>query len=157
MKRSKKARKSTRSVKPRSTRVSWKLAPDIKKRSHELIVQFDLDWIRFDRVFFYRSIDSKAKAYARTWGLPKLWQRSLKVEPSYMIEVLSEHFDKLNEMEQDKIILHELSHIPKTFSGALLPHTKHTKGSFHEKLDTLIRDYHKQKGKKKFSIFKINV
>lgn len=150
MKRSKKARKSTRSV-------SWKLAPDIKKRSHELIVQFDLNWIRFERIFFYRSVNSKAKAYARAWGLPKLWQRSLKVEPSYMIEVLSEHFDKLSEMEQDKIILHELSHIPKTFSGALLPHTKHTKGSFHEKLDTLIRDYHKQKGKKKFSMFKINL
>ncbi|MBL7036562.1 metallopeptidase [Candidatus Microgenomates bacterium] len=153
MKRSKKARKSTKS----RGQVSWKLAPDIKKRSHELISQFGLDWIRFERIFFYRSIDSKAKAYARTWGLPRLWQRSLKVEPSYMIEVLAEHFDKLDEMEQDKIILHELSHIPKTFSGALLPHTRHTKGSFHDKLDILLKDYHKQKGKKRFSMFKINL
>ena len=154
MKRSKKARKSTKSS---NARVSWKLAPDIKKRSHELIVQFDLNWIRFERIFFYRSVNSKAKAYARAWGLPKLWQRSLKVEPSYMIEVLSEHFDKLSEIEQDKIILHELSHIPKTFSGALLPHTRHAKGSFHDKLETLLKNYHAEKGKKKFSMFKINL
>ena len=152
MNQSKKARKSTRKVK-------WELAPDIKKRSYELILQFDLNWIKFERLFFYRSYDSKARAYARTWGLPALWQRSLKVEPAYQIEVLAENFDKLSEEDQDKVILHELSHIPKTFSGALLPHTRHKKGSFHSKLDELIEDYYKEKrkGKKVFGIFKIRL
>lgn len=154
MKRSKKARKSIK-----SRRVNWELAPDIKKRSYDLINQFDLNWIKFERLFFYRSYDSKAKAYARTWGLPALWQRSLKVEPAYQIEVLAENFDKLIPENQDKVILHELSHIPKTFSGALLPHTRHKKGSFHSKLEELIDNYYqeKKKGRKPFSIFKINI
>ena len=152
MSRLKKVQKSTRSVK-------WELAPDIKKRSFELIGQFGLSWIKFERLFFYRSYDSKARAYARTWGLPALWQRSLNVEPAYQIEVLAENFDKLSEENRDKVILHELSHIPKTFSGALLPHTRHSKGSFHEKLDELIENYYaeKRKGKKSFSIFKIRL
>lgn len=134
MKRSKKARKSTKSV-------DWVGAPDIAKRSLKLITDLNMDWIVFERLFFYRSTDSKARAYARTWGLPALWQRSLKVEPGYIIEVLAEHFDKLDTRNQDKVILHELTHIPHNFSGALVPHTKRRKGSFKDKLEILIDKY----------------
>jgi predicted metallopeptidase len=89
MKRSKRTRKSTKSV-------NWEEASDIAKRSLKLITDLKMDWILYERLFFYRSTDSKARAYARTWGLPALWQRSLGVEPGYIIEVLSEHFDKLS-------------------------------------------------------------
>lgn len=122
--------------------VDWQLAPDIAKRALNLITELKMDWILYERIFFYRSNFSKARAYARTWGLPKLWQMSLGVEPAYMVEVLSEHFDKLSERDQDKVILHELTHIPHNFSGALVPHTRHKKGSFHDKLEQLYEDYH---------------
>lgn len=130
----KKARKS-------SKRVEWLDAPDISSRALKLITDLKMDWILFDRLFFYRSTDSKARAYARTWGLPALWQRALEVEPGYIVEVLSEHFDKLDKKNQDKVILHELTHIPHNFSGALVPHTRHKKGSFHDKLDELVERY----------------
>jgi len=134
MARLRKARKSTKSV-------DWVEAPDIAKRSLKLITDLNMDWILFDRLFFYRSTDSKARAYARTWGLPALWQRSLKVEPGYIIEVLAEHFDKLDTQNQDKVILHELTHIPHNFSGALVSHTHRKKGSFKNKLEILIDKY----------------
>lgn len=134
MRRFKKARKSTKSV-------DWVLAPDIAKRSLKLITDLKMDWILFERLFFYRSTDSKARAYARTWGLPKLWQNALKVEPGYIIEVLAEHFDKLSTRDQDKVILHELTHIPHNFSGALVPHTHRKRGSFKNKLEILIDKY----------------
>ena len=134
MKRYKKGQKSTASV-------SWELDSEIERRSLELIKTLELEWLSYGRIFFYRSINSKARAYARTWGLPKLWQRTLGVEPAYIIEVISEHFDKLSEKEQDKVLLHELTHIPHNFSGALVPHTRHKKGSFHDKLDILIERY----------------
>lgn len=124
-----------------SKKIEWKDAPDIKKRALELVDELKMDWVLFERLFFFRSFDSKARAYARTWGLPSLWQRALEIEPAYIIEVLSEHFDKLNQKDQDKVILHELTHIPRNFSGALVPHTRHKKGSFHDKLDELVDKY----------------
>ncbi len=138
MKRYKKGQKSTASV-------SWELDSEIERRSLQLIKTLELEWLSYGRIFFYRSINSKARAYARTWGLPKLWQRTLGVEPAYIVEVISEHFDKLSEREQDKVLLHELTHIPHNFSGALVPHTRHKKGSFHDKLDILIERYFQSK------------
>lgn len=125
--------------------VSWELDPEIERRSLELIKTLELEWLSYGRIFYYRSQNSKARAYARTWGLPKLWQRTLDVEPAYIVEVISEHFDKLSEDEQDKVLLHELTHIPHNFSGALVPHTRHKKGSFHDKLDILVERYFESK------------
>lgn len=126
----------------KNKQVSWELDPEIERRTQNLIKVLDLEWLSYGRIFFYRSHNSKARAYARAWGLPRLWQRTLNVEPAYIVEVISEHFDKLSLMEQDKVLLHELTHIPKNFSGALIAHTRHKKGSFHEKLDILIEQYH---------------
>lgn len=100
-----------------------------------------MDWVKNARLFVYSSTGSKTRAYARTWGLPRLWQESLKVAPAYIIEVISERFNKLSKQDQDKVLLHELTHIPKNFSGALVPHTHKRKGSFHKKLESLIRQY----------------
>lgn len=134
----KKQRKATRSTKS----VEWQEAPDIEKRTNDLIKALELEWLSYGRIFFYRSNNSKARAYARAWGLPRLWQRTLNVEPAYIVEVISEHFDKLPTKEQDKILLHELTHIPRNFSGALVAHTRRRKGSFHDKLDTLLNQYY---------------
>ena len=108
--------------------------PEIERRSVALIKALELEWLSYGRIFYYRSVNSKARAYARAWGLPKLWQRTLGVEPAYIVEVISEHFDKLSVIEQDKVLLHELTHIPRNFSGALVAHTRHKKGSFHDNL-----------------------
>ena len=40
----------------------------------------------------------------------------------YIIEVLSQHFDHLSFDDKLRVIIHELMHIPKNFSGALVPH-----------------------------------
>jgi predicted metallopeptidase len=119
----------------------YKKAPDIEKRALKLIEDLHLDYLLGERLFFYRSTGSKARAYARNWGLPAIWQNALEIEPAYVIEVISGYFDKLSPREQDKVILHELMHIPKNFSGALVPHTHRRKGSFKDKLETLIGRY----------------
>jgi predicted metallopeptidase len=123
------------------SKFDWEEAPDIKARTLKLISVLGMDTVLFERLFFYRSVGSKSRAYARTWGLPRLWQNALQVEPAYIIEVISHYFDKLSPKDQDKVLLHELTHIPKNFSGALVPHTHRKKGSFHHKLDELINRY----------------
>lgn len=123
------------------SKFEYEKAPDIQERALKLIESLHLDYLLGERLFFYRSTGSKARAYARTWGLPKLWQDALEIEPAYVIEVISKYFDKLPKKDQDKILLHEISHIPKNFSGALVPHTHRRKGSFKDKLDTLVKRY----------------
>lgn len=122
-------------------RVEWQSAPDIKKRLQYLIKRAEIDWVFPTRIFTYRSFGSKTRAYARTWGLPSLWQRALVVKPAYIVEVISEHFDKLDERDRDKVLLHEITHIPKNFSGALMPHIRRGKRSFHKKVEELVNRY----------------
>lgn len=102
--------------------MEWKNALDIHKRVVKLLDKLDFNYIKSSRLFCFRSFGSSSRARARIWSLPTVWQQALNVEPAYVIEVLSEKFDKLSSEEQSKILIHELLHIPKTFSGALRPH-----------------------------------
>lgn len=133
---SKKGRKSTK-----TKSINWHEAQDIANRVSHLIKSADLTWINKNNISCYRSTNAKANAHARIWGLGRVWQLALAKEPHYIIEVISEKFDYLPQKEKDRILLHELAHIPKNFSGALLPHTKRGKGSFYNKLKNMIDKY----------------
>jgi predicted metallopeptidase len=123
----------------------WKEAPDIKRRISKLSIKLNLGWIIRSRIFCYRSNNSSSRAYARIWGLAKVWQKALNQKPAYIIEVLSEKFDKLSPYDQDKVLLHEITHIPKNFSGSLLPHIRRGKRNFEGKVLDLMRTYFKNK------------
>ena len=139
----KRVRKFTRSPK-KPKRVNWDNAEDIEKRIKFLVTKLQLDWVEPKRVYCFRSTGSKSRAYARIWGLSRVWQKALGRKPAYIIEVLAEKFDHLNNKEQDKILLHEIAHIPKNFSGALLPHTRSRgKRNFHDRVQELVRAYEK--------------
>lgn len=126
-----------------SKRVEWKLAPDINKRVNKIISSLETDWIKPEDIHCMRSENSKARAYARIWGLSKVFQISLKQSPSYVIEVISEKFDRLDKKRQDEVLIHELAHIPKTFSGSLVPHKRKGKFKFHDRVREMVRKYNK--------------
>lgn len=105
-----------------NAKLEWREARDIKKQAQHLLKVLDFPHIKSSRIFFFRTNGSKSRSYARIWTFPKIFQKALNVEPAYVIEVLSKYFDKLNEDEQKKVLIHELLHIPKNFSGALIPH-----------------------------------
>ena len=102
-------------------------AVDVEKVISEIIKTLNLQYLTRSQIFCVRSTGSKSRAYARIWGLPRIFQIAAEYKPTYVIEVLSEHFDKLSIEEKTKVMIHELMHIPKTFSGALLSH----KGRYH--------------------------
>ena|SRR5688572_13226121 len=125
----------------KSSKFEWKKAPDVKVRIIKLVRDLEMEYIKPRSIYAYRSNNSKTRAYARIWGLAKLWQEVLSVRPTYIIEVLSQHFDDLSDKEKDKVLLHELTHITKNFSGALVPHIRHGKRNFHDKVDALVEKY----------------
>ena len=119
----------------------------LKKRVNRLVSSLSLNWVDAMRIFTVSSINSRSRAVARIWGLSKIWQEILNIKPAYIIETVSEKFEKLSEGQKDEVILHELAHIPKNFSGALVAHTRRGKSSFHKKLDELITNHRRQKRK----------
>lgn len=100
---------------------AFEKSPQISSRVQKLIKECSLTYIRPNRIFCLESSGSKSRAYARMWGLARIWQDTLGTSPAYILEV-THKFLKLDSSKQDKVLLHELAHIPKNFSGALLGH-----------------------------------
>ena len=88
-----------------------------KKIASELGMPFDLT-----RIACMRSSGSKSNALARCHTVPKIMQKALQMEGYYVIEIVSENFDELDEKEQVKTIIHELMHIPKSMGGGFRQH-----------------------------------
>lgn len=102
--------------------MEFEQAPDVMEIVHEIVKTLPMPHIKLEHIFTVRSNYSKARAYARVWGTARIFHEAAGIPPTYVIEVLSHYYDKLPETEKIKVIIHELMHIPKTFSGALLSH-----------------------------------
>lgn len=120
--------------------MEWNEAKDVKKDLAHILKIIDLPHIDLERIFCYRTEGSKVRAYARTWAFPKIFQHALDVKPAYVIEVLSKHYDKLDDNKKKKVLIHELLHIPKNFSGALLPHRTKSR-NLHTLANQLFKEY----------------
>lgn len=122
----------------------FKKAPDVQNRLKDILNKIEMNYVRFEQIAAIRSFGSKSRAIARIWAFPTIWQEALELKPHYVIEVLSEKFDKLGLEQQTKTLIHELLHIPSTFSGALRPHRT---GSFHlgRELEKVVMEYKKSK------------
>lgn len=122
--------------------MEWVDADDVKKDLERILQKIDLPYIDMSKIHCYRTQGSKTRAYARTWAFPKIFQRALNVEPSYVIEVLSKYYDPLDHDAKMKVLIHELLHIPKNFSGALLPHRTRSR-NLHSVANALFKEYKK--------------
>lgn len=119
--------KKIRRKKTKNPDMVWEKAIDIQKGITDIVKKLNLNHIEPSQIICFRSFNSSSRARARIWSLPRVWQLALRVEPHYVIEVLSEKFDHLSSADKKRVMIHELMHIPKTFSGSLVPH----RGRFH--------------------------
>ena len=118
-------------------------APDVKRLADEIIDSLGLSYVVAESVYCYRSMGSKSKRIiARIHGFGKIWQRALGLPPSYVIEVLSERYDKLSQEDKEKTVIHELLHIPQGFRGGFRPHRGYISK---KKVDKLHKEYTKKK------------
>jgi|TARA_Y100000310_G_C20645692_1_gene796414 predicted metallopeptidase len=76
-----------------------------------------------ERVKCFKSYGSSSKyTIARCHALGKLMQKAIGTKAHYAIEFITENFDKLDDEEKVKVVIHELMHIPKTFGGGFKHH-----------------------------------
>jgi len=120
--------------------MNYKLAPEIKRQVRVLIKELNFTHIKPNQVWCIRSSDAKTRAYARIWGMSRLFHEVAGLPPTYIIEVINQHFEKLSPREQMKTLIHELMHIPKTFSGALLSHRGHHREISDREVEKIIKN-----------------
>jgi len=105
-------------------RLRYEQARDVCCIVHEILGQGLFPYIDPTRIHCVRSHGSQSRAIARIHGLTGAWIAA-GLQPGYVIEVIAEHYDHLPFEDKVKVVIHELLHIPTTFSGALRPHGKH--------------------------------
>jgi len=111
--------------------MTTELAPDIHKIVRTVVKKLPFSYIDPKRIVCMRSQGATARARARIWSFPRIWQQALQLPSYYIIDVLSQHFDNLSTDDKTRVIIHELMHIPKNFSGALVPHR-----GIHKRIDS---------------------
>lgn len=99
----------------------YELARDIEEKAKEIIRKLDFNHIQAENIACIRSFGSKSRAIARCHALGKVMQKALRRKAFYTLEFL-EKFDKMNEEDKIKTIIHELMHIPKAFGGGFKHH-----------------------------------
>lgn len=98
-------------------------APDVKTLVDGIAVKLRFTHVEVDRVFCFRSRGSQSRrVVARIHSLGKVWQKALNTRAGYLIEVISERYDRLSQFGKERVLIHELLHIPAGFSGGFRPH-----------------------------------
>ncbi len=103
--------------------IRYSAAPELDSAVKEIVLHLGLTHIDASRIICIRSRGSKAtRTLARIHGLPRVWQFAFEFKSYYVIEVISECFDVLNQQEKEKVLIHELLHVPGNFGGGFRHH-----------------------------------
>jgi len=102
--------------------MKYEFAEDLQSRMEEIVRVLRMNHVDTSRVKCFRGFGSSTKrTIARCHTIGKVMQKAIGTKAHYAIEFL-EKFDKLSFHEQDKTIIHELMHIPKSFGGGFRNH-----------------------------------
>jgi predicted metallopeptidase len=103
--------------------IKYEQDSEIKCKVEDIVRKLELEHVDISRIACFKSQGSSSRrTVARCYALSKIWQKTLNVQAHYIIEVLSEKFDKLSEADKDRVLIHELLHIPKSFGGGFRHH-----------------------------------
>ena len=103
--------------------ISYEDAPDIRVKIESIIAAAGLTHIKQESLTCIRSRGTNSRRIiARCHALPRIMQKALNMGARYIIEVISEKFDRLPEDDKTKTLIHELMHIPKAFGGGFVHH-----------------------------------
>ncbi len=102
--------------------MKYEFAEDLQRLAEEISGML-FPHIDLPNVKCYRSRGTSSRGtIARCHALNKIMQKAIGIKAVYVLEFLSERFDRLDNEEKIKIVIHELMHIPKTFGGGFKHH-----------------------------------
>lgn len=103
-------------------------------------------YIDVERVRVVVCRNCRSRALARIHYLPTVWRFVLGLKPMYVIEIIEGNFNSLTYEERVGVVIHELLHIPKGFSGGLRPHGRYVSSYVVERL---LKEYFRRKSASK--------
>ena len=121
--------------------MNWEHAKDVAQDLKDILSKISMPHVDMKRVIAFRSFGSSSRARARIWSFPKIWQQALNHPAHYVLEVLSEKYDRLSIDDKKRELIHELLHIPKNFSGSLRPHKAHKWRLDHRLVEKYFKEY----------------
>ena len=132
--------------------MKYEFAPDIQELADEISLML-FPHIKIEHVKCFRSYGtSSRRTIARCHALGKLMQKAIGIKAIYVLEFLTERFEKLSDEEKIKVVIHELMHIPNTFGGGF----KHHNWVTEKNVNLMYHTYKEKKyGKQKSSWFKL--
>ena len=86
--------------------MDWEHASDVANDLKEILKRINMPHVDLKRVIAFRSYGSSSRARARIWSFPKIWQQALNLPAHYVLEVLSEKYDRLSPPYKKKILIH---------------------------------------------------
>jgi predicted metallopeptidase len=102
--------------------IKYEKAEDLQEQVREIATLL-FPHVKLDSVVCLRSFGSTSRGtIARCYALGKAMQLALGRKGFYLIEVISERFDRMKEIDRIKTLIHELMHIPKSFGGGFIFH-----------------------------------
>lgn len=107
---------------PGSPRVKYIRSCRIENVLRKIVDSLDLWYVKPGRVYAAVSFGSRTSAYARIWGLPGPFVRLGICEAMYVVELVYENVQGLGCERLLGVLIHELLHIPRSFSGGLRSH-----------------------------------
>lgn len=121
--------------------LSFMRALDEEERIKDIVEKLGFGHINTEQVKCVFSRNSSSRALGRIWSTPRIFSFAFNSSPKYVIELLHSKYMRLSDEEKVKVLIHELLHIPKTFSGALKPHVEMGKTISCGVLDSLYKKY----------------
>jgi len=104
------------------------------EKAREIAKALEFDHIVPERITCVESKGTKTRhVIARIHTLGKVMQLGMQQKPFYVIELITERFEKQSSEDKAKTLIHELLHIPKGFGGGFRHHRPHVNKATVEK------------------------
>ena len=125
-------------------RVSYSRDPAMEERVRSIALALGMEHIDHSRLAVVRSTGTRSRrVLARCHALSRIFQDALGIRAHYVIEILSENFDRLSPEDRTRTLIHELMHIPHSFAGGFRHHSDYVN---RRTVENAYREYLKSTG-----------